>query len=373
MKLIINAASIFKGGGEQVVNSFINECKNYPDNEFHVLLCDNIYDQLDIESFDSSFYFYRLDSRPASGLIHFIKCMRYFNRLEKEIQPDCVISTGGHGYWRPKTRLVVGYNIPHHIYTDSPYFDMLPWKKKVYWKFRKIFDLFFYRRADAIIVQTDDVNKRLSKLIPAKPIYTVSNTVNSHYLNYDTEKKFLPAKSKKEVRLLTLSANYRHKNLGIIKKVIPQLLQRGYEDFRFVLTLPESVFKEYREESITKYLINVGPVAIKDCPSLYDDCDFMFLPTLLECFSASYAEAMVMETPILTSDLSFAHTVCKDAAVYFDPEDPVNIADKIIETAENKLLQKSLVEKGKKRFTEFETPLERAKEFLRICNQIKSK
>lgn len=368
MKLIINAASIFKGGGEQVVNSFINECKNYPDNEFYILLCNNIYDQLDIESFDSNFYFYRLNSRPASGLIHFIKCMRYFNRLEKEIQPDCVISTGGHGYWKPETKLVVGFNIPHYIYEDSPYFNMLSLKKRWYWKLRKMFDLFFYRRADAVIVQTDDVKKRLSKLLPRKPIFTVSNTVNAHYLDYEKEKTFLPEKEAGEIRLLTLSANYPHKNLGVIKKVIPELRARGMENFRFVLTLPQNVFDDFKDYKMNDYLYNVSPVPIKDCPSLYEECDFMFLPTLLECFSASYAEAMVMNKPILTSDLSFAKTVCRDAALYFDPIDPVDIANKIIELVGDTALQETLVHKGLKRFAEFSSPAERAEKFLKICS-----
>ena len=368
MKLIINAASIFKGGGEQVVNSFINECKQYPDNEFHVLLCNNIYKQLDIQSFDSNFHFYRLDSRPASGLFHFIKSMRYFNRLEKNIQPDCVISTGGHGYWKPQVKLVVGFNIPHYIYEDSPYFNMLPFKKKWYWKLRKVFDLFFYRRADAIIVQTEDVEKRLSKLIPNKPIYTVSNTVNAHYLNYKRRKTFLPEKKPQEIRLLTLSANYPHKNLGIIKRVIPELRRGGMESFRFVLTLPEQVFEDFKDESTKPFLYNVGPVEIQDCPSLYEECDFMFLPTLLECFSASYAEAMVMEKPILTSDLSFAKTVCKSAAIYFDPLDPAEITKKIMKVAEDKKLQDNLIRKGLERFAELSSPSQRAEKFLQICS-----
>ena len=55
----------------------------------------------------------------------------------------------------------------------------------------------------------------------------------------------------------------------------------------------------------------------------------MFLPTFLECFSASYAEAMLMKKPIITSNLGFAQNVCKDAAVYFDPCNPEDIIDKI--------------------------------------------
>ena len=368
MKLMINAASIFKGGAEQVVNSFINECRSYTENEYHILLCDNIYKQLEINSFSSNFHFYKIKARPASGILHFIKTISYFKRLEKKIEPQCVISTGAHGYWRPESRLVVGYNIPQYIYGDSPYFDSLPIKKKIYWWLRKRFDLYFYKKADAIIVQTDDVNNRLAKLIHDKPIFTVSNTVNAHYLNYEQKKMLLPPKEADELRLLTLSANYGHKNLTIIQKVIPELLKRSVKNVKFVLTLPPEVFETFKNKNIEPYLVNVGPVPIKDCPGLYQECDFMFLPTLLECFSASYVEAMVMNKPILTSNLPFAKTVCRDAAVYFDPQDSVNIAKTIIEVMNDEDLFEDLCEKGEQRFSEFLTAKERAKMFLDICN-----
>ena len=55
-------------------------------------------------------------------------------------------------------------------------------------------------------------------------------------------------------------------------------------------------------------IINVGPIKSAECPSLYSECDIMFFSTLLECFSASYAEAMIMKKPIITTDMGFAHT-----------------------------------------------------------------
>ena len=56
----------------------------------------------------------------------------------------------------------------------------------------------------------------------------------------------------------------------------------------------------YTAATLPDWLLAVGGVDIRECPSLYEQCDFMFLPTLLECFSASYAEAMKMRRPILT-------------------------------------------------------------------------
>ncbi|SHE34583.1 Glycosyltransferase involved in cell wall bisynthesis [Fodinibius roseus] len=367
MKVIINAASIFKGGAEQVVNSFINECTKFPQHEYHIFLGDNIYDSLEEDLFNSSFHFYRVEKRTGASIINIIKTVRYFNRLEKKIQPDVVISTGGHGYWIPKAPLVTGFNIPHYIYPESPYFNEISTKKKIYWKLKKQFDLFFYRQSDAIVVQTDDVNQRVKNLMPEVDVHTVSNTVNGVFMNPVFRDKILPPKGKDEVRLLTVSSNYAHKNLNIISKVLDELLEAGIKNVKFVLTLPDKAFEKFKSDKHQEYIVNIGPVPIEQCPTLYKECNMMFLPTLLECFSASYVEAMAMGKPILTSNLPFARTVCKNAAVYFDPMDPVDIADKIQHLIQNPEIQEELIQKGHKIFESINTPEERAAKFLSIC------
>jgi glycosyltransferase involved in cell wall biosynthesis len=96
----------------------------------------------------------------------------------------------------------------------------------------------------------------------------------------------------------------------------------------------------------------------------------MFLPSLIEIFTASYPEAMQMKKPILTSDLSFAHDICGEAAEYFDPVNPADIANKIIYLASNPARRTQLVKNGEKRLLQFETPASRAKNLLDVCEKI---
>jgi len=114
-------------------------------------------------------------------------------------------------------------------------------------------------------------------------------------------------------------------------------------------------------------VMNTGPVQPDECPSLYRECDAMFLPTLLECFSASYPEAMAMEKPILTTDMGFARSICGNAALYFKPADPEDAVKKIHTLINDKQLRNSLVEQGKKQLQTFDTPTERAEKYLSIC------
>ena len=92
----------------------------------------------------------------------------------------------------------------------------------------------------------------------------------------------------------------------------------------------------------------------------------MFLPTLLETFSASYPEAMKMKKPILTSYLDFALDICGDAALYFDPTSAEDIADKILMLSVDENLYQNLVSQGTERLKKFETPESRVKKYMEI-------
>lgn len=368
MIIIINAASIYKGGAEQVVNSFINECRGIEGNEYHIFLCDNIMSRLDPDLFSERFHFYVLEDRPGKSFYNLYKTIKYFKSLEKKIDPDIVISTGGHGYWMPDVPLIAGFNIPHYVYPESPYFNKISLYKKAFWKLKKTFDLHFYKQVSAIVVQTDDVNQRVKSLLPKKNVFTISNTVNGVFLNPPQYPKKLNHNSDNEIRLLSISSFYPHKNLGIIKRVLDELFEKKIFDVKFIITITDHAYKEnFSESKYQNNIINVGPVSIDECPSLYEECDFMFLPTLLECFSASYVEAMAMKKPILTSDLGFARTICEDAAIYFDPNDESDIADKILNVARDEELQKELISNGSDLFRNINSPRERALKFLSIA------
>ena len=366
----MNFSTTYKGGSEQVALSFIHECRNFTENEFYIILRKNLEDQINKNEFPENFKFYLIKNRPVTGFWSFFKARKIFKKLENQIEPDCIISTGGHTYWNSSLPSIAGFNIPHYIYPESPYFGFLSFHKRLFFNFKKKIDYYFWNRADALVVQTEDIKERLEKQFPKKPVYHVYNTVNNHFLNPVHQSEKLPAKQPAEIRLLTLSSYYPHKNLEVIREVIEELINQHIYRVKFVLTLPEDVFLRVFGTKHWAYIFNVGPVPAKECPGLYKEVDFMFLPTLLECFSASYAEAMMMNKPILTSDLGFAHTVCKDAAVYFDPLNAQDITKKIVNLSQDKSKQYKLISRGQEIVKEFNTPEERARKYLDICKEV---
>ena len=77
-----------------------------------------------------------------------------------------------------------------------------------------------------------------------------------------------------------------------------------------------------------------------------------------------------MKKPIITSDMGFAHTVCKDAAIYFNPVDVEEITEKLISLADDKALQQALVDKGSHLLPQFGTSEDRARGILDLCEKL---
>lgn len=370
MNLFI-CATQFKGGSLQVAISLIKEFVKFPENEYYIVVSREVKKQLAGLEFPSNFHFYDLNYPSKIKVVNWILHGPFFAKIEKEAHADCTICTSGPLYWKPKSPLLIGYNLPHLIYPESPYFNRIPLWKKLRWHLRWFIHKHrYHKEASAIFVQTDDVNERLRKVLHFGKVYTISNTYNNAYDNPQKFPEKLTERTEGEFRLLTLSAFYMHKNFEIIPKVIERLKRKGEINIKFVVTLPDNLYEQIFGKDNKDTIVNVGFVPTIEGPSLYNECDAMFLPTLLECFSASYAEAMVMRKPILTSDLGFAHTICKEAAIYFDPDNAEEIAEKIIELRHDITLQNTMKEKGVAQLSQFGTAEDRAKRILELCKQM---
>lgn len=367
MKIIINTSHQRFGGAIQVALSFINECRNFPENEYHVWVGQGVGKSLDTSNFPTNFHFYHFDF----GEIGFSKIkviQQTLRPLEEYIEPDVIIATSGPSYYHSIAPQIIGFNLPLYIYPESPFVRNLPWLKKLkFWLKKQVHFYYFKRDAFAYVVQTDDVGQRVKKALRTNKVFTVTNNHSNFYLEESLVfPKKLPKRDNNEFRFLTLTTYYAHKNLELIKEIIPILLKKGLNNVKFVLTLKDEDFQRYI--GVHPNIINVGPLKPQECPSLYSECDAMFLPTLAECFSASYPEAMIMKKPIITTDLGFATSICGNAALYFEPMNATDASAKIVDLISSLELQNELVKNGLQELKKFDTPQTRAEKYLEICS-----
>lgn len=105
---------------------------------------------------------------------------------------------------------------------------------------------------------------------------------------------------------------------------------------------------KYRDE-----VVITGYLPEKELAQLMASAYALVYPSLFEGFGVPVAEAMRCGVPVLTSRHSSMEEVAGDAALYFDPRDPVDMADKLMVIYRDEDLKKQLSEKGIARSTRF--------------------
>ena len=348
-----------------MARSFIEELRSFTDNEYHIVLSEGLARQIDQKAFGEQFTFYSIPYRPATKARTPWYNDKFLKQIELNVKPQVVFTTSGPAYFRSQAPHLMGFNLPHYIYPESPYFNLLSWRSRMLlWLKGKAIRHFYRRDADAIVGQTEDVTKRASQWLGIAKAFTVTNTISAFYTDAKVEEVTLPSRGEGEFRLLCFSRYYQHKNFEIINGIAD--LVDLVDGVRFVTTLPEDVFEEVFTLKAKEIVHNIGPVPVHLGPSLYKQCDALFAPSLLECFSANYVEAMATGTPVIAADLTFASSICRGAGVYFKPLSARDALNKIRQLRDDEKLRAQLIENGNSELMKFYSAKERAKKFLQI-------
>ena len=110
-------------------------------------------------------------------------------------------------------------------------------------------------------------------------------------------------------------------------------------------------------------------VSDEDLPSLYTHALCYVLPSLYEGFGLPVLEAMKYDCPVITSNVSSMPEAGGDAALYVDPKNVSDIAEKIVSLIDSEKLRKELIEKGKKQIKKFSWE-KAAKETLAVLENL---
>jgi glycosyltransferase involved in cell wall biosynthesis len=107
-----------------------------------------------------------------------------------------------------------------------------------------------------------------------------------------------------------------------------------------------SLIKELGLEELKKFIVLTGYIANKDLPMLYNLANVFLYPSLRESFGIPILEAMNCGTAVLTSNTSSMPEVAGDAALFVNPKDENDIAQKWNSLLIDKSLRDELSQKG---------------------------
>jgi glycosyltransferase involved in cell wall biosynthesis len=142
------------------------------------------------------------------------------------------------------------------------------------------------------------------------------------------------------------------------RKNVPALIQafaEAPEPWRLVIVgepfhgrgqLFPNLIAEAREVGVVQRVRFLGHVPAEDLPTLHSLAGLFVYPALYEGFGLSPLEAMACGAPVLCSNRTSLPEVVGDAAALFDPGDPDDLPDQLIELLRDQTTRRKLGEQG---------------------------
>ncbi|QQG44313.1 MAG: glycosyltransferase family 4 protein [Candidatus Roizmanbacteria bacterium] len=235
--------------------------------------------------------------------------------------------------------------------------------------------IFFDSRSSTIDLRTSNIENRKSKIKDLRSnylIYVGDATWNKNLVNLTKAIKFANVTcifvGKIFTNYLTGGANLgipsaRSFGRALMGKNERQNLSNNQLDHPWQKDLKE--FLEITQND--KHFIFPGFVKDEELISLYKNAVANILVSRDEGFGFSYFEAASQGTPSILSDISIFHETAADAALFADPNNPQDIADKINELFTNKEFAQKLGNKAKHRTLSF-SPKKFKEDLLKIIN-----
>ncbi len=356
-KILVNTSTLMQGGGLQVAAAFISHAvKDDVAAGWQFMISRGVANEIAGFGIDPEGEgFHVFDESPAR---HAAARSRALG-IEAAMQPDLVFTLFGPAYVRFKSPHLCGVADPWVTHSNWIAFrtmglnlqsvrklGLMAWKAG-WWKTAD----FWWTEA---AIAKDGLVSRL-RCDPER-IFVIPNTTGPQF----SGRVFEPRPPRGErVEILCLSAYYEHKNLELIPEVALELSRLSPDlDFRFTVTLPpewpqvQAIMEQARLLGVSERIRNLGKVPVTATPSLYENSHLVFLPSLLEVFSAVYPESLCTGVPLVTTDLRFARDICRDAACYYEPANAASAARALLGLASDPEAWERLSRRGREVYAE---------------------
>jgi glycosyltransferase involved in cell wall biosynthesis len=256
------------------------------------------------------------------------------------------------------------------------------WKLKM--RLRRMYFRWISGSVSRFCTLSDFMASKLSSshAIPASKIHVIPNAVSKDLFDRPAETAGIEralAPYGGNFKLCYVAVFYPHKNHRILIDAMRRVREEhGIRDATVFTTIDPKdsaaarrFLDDVRLEGLGRSIVNLGTVELAELPALYERCDAVVMPSLLECYSISYLEGMYFGLPIIASDRDFARASCEDGALYFDPMDAGDLAAKIAMLRHVSSLSAGLAARGKRRIESIEFSWEEAaRRYVAVLKEI---
>ncbi len=208
-------------------------------------------------------------------------------------------------------------------------------------------------RSDAILVPSEYVRQdilnhwkksRFGALTPDK-ITVTPEAVEDH-----TGDKKQPRPIKEDY-LLYVGATYPHKNVEVLAKAHERLREK-HPDLKLILIGKKDYWQEQLKRQFPR-ITTPGYLPYDKLVAYYQHASLFVFPSLSEGFGLPPLEAMAFGAPVLSSNRTAIPEACGDAAEYFDPHSPKDLADKAEELLGDAERRAEMSKQGKEQVKKF--------------------
>ncbi len=274
------------------------------------------------------------------------------------------------------TRLLNSYNFDlfHFPYFSVPIFyrkkyvitlhDLIVNKFKTGKASTLPYPLYLLKRQSYLFILNNALRKSLKVIVPSN---TVRNDLLKAY-KINAEKiivtyeggfeKISKASDKSLINgkyFLRVGNFYPHKNVENLLLGFKAFVEKPKnKDVKLVLVGKKDFFFKSIEKQIEKLYLKDNIIFLdnpsdENVLSLYKNALGTLIPSFMEGFSLTAVEAMSAGCLVLASDIEVHREICKDGAIFFDPEDPKDIKDKLKFAKEEAEKTEKIIQKGAKR------------------------
>lgn len=206
------------------------------------------------------------------------------------------------------------------VFVQTPYL-IIPSKANTfaisdikYWISRLIFRMNM-DRVQSFIVQTDVMRFGLERSYPeiAGRVHVIAQPVPEWLLNSGLQRTSRIRSDNDRLRLIYPAASYPHKNHSILSCFD---VQADSPVEQLLLTLDSTSHPAPQ----LPWVQCCGFLSPQEMIAVYSKVDALLFLSKKESYGFPLVEAMFVGLPVLCPDLPYAHILCGDEAIYFDPD-----------------------------------------------------